>query len=346
MADVQPRLPAEWEPQAAVLLVWPHSQTDWASTLDAVEPVFVQIARAILNCQTLIVVAHDEAVAARVRDRLRGAPPERLRVTVAACNDTWIRDYGPLTVWRGASLEMVDFRFNGWGGKFDAALDDRVTGELHGSGIFGATSLRSLDLVLEGGAIETDGSGGLLARADCLLDPRRNPALSRQQLEAELARHLGLTRIHWLEHGMLLGDDTDGHIDTLARFTPAGEILYQACDDPLNPHFPALTAMAEELTRLRRNNGRAYPLRPLPLPRRIQDQDGQWLPAGYANFLVLNDAVLMPAYDDPSDALAARQLAAAFPQRRVLAIDSRPLISQGGALHCLTMQIPKDVPIV
>lgn len=346
MTDIRPRLPAEWEPQSAVVLVWPHADTDWASTLDVVEPIFVQIAHAVLSGQTLIVVAHDEAVAARVRDRLRAAPAERLRVTIAACNDTWIRDYGPLTVWRGEGLEMVDFRFNGWGGKFDAGLDDRVTGQLHASGIFGATPLRSLDLVLEGGAIETDGSGGLLARVDCLLDPRRNPALGRQQLEAELARHLGLTRIHWLEHGMLLGDDTDGHIDTLARFTPSGEILYQACDDPLNPHFSALTAMAEELARLRRDDGRSYPLRPLPLPRPIQDKHGQWLPAGYANFLVLNDVVLMPAYDDPSDARAARQLAAAFPQRRVLAIDSRPLISQGGALHCLTMQIPKGVVIL
>lgn len=345
MTDAGPRLSAEWEPQAATALVWPHPDTDWTTTLEAVELIFERIARAILSCQTLIVVAHDDAVAARARRRLRGTAPERLRVRLAPCNDTWIRDYGPLTVWRGTHPQMVDFRFNGWGGKFAAELDDRVTGKLHASGTFGSIPLLRSDLVLEGGAIETDGCGGLLARTECLLDPRRNPGVSRQRLEAELARYLGLTRTHWLEHGMLLGDDTDGHIDTLARFTPAGEILHQACDDPHDPHFESLNAMAEELGRLRRGDGQPYHLRPLPLPRRIHDHDGRRLPAGYANFVLLNGAVLMPAYDDPGDALAARQLTAAFPRRRIIAIDSRPLIAQGGALHCLTMQIPRGVPV-
>jgi len=234
---------------------------------------------------------------------------------------------------------LLDFRFNGWGGKFPCELDDRITARLHESGAFGSTPREPFDLILEGGSIETDGLGTLLTTAECLLHPNRN-GLDRASLERRLTETLGFTRYLWLRHGHLAGDDTDSHIDTLARFCDSRTIAYQGCADPADPHHEPLRAMAAELRAFRTPGGQPYRLIELPLPAARRDEKGDRRPAGYANFLILNGAVLVPTYGDPLDAIALERLGPCFPDREVIGIPCATLIRQGGSLHCATMQLP------
>lgn len=335
------RLPAEWEPQDGVLLAWPHEGTDWAPVLGRVEPVFVEIARQVSRFErTLIATAEAE----RVRTLLveAGASLHRVNLWDVATDDTWARDFGPLTVEDDGSPLLLDFGFNGWGLKFAAERDNRVTRRLAAAGAFGAP-LRTVGLVLEGGSVESDGEGTLLTTAECLLGPNRNPHLDRGGVEAALAEHLGAERVLWLEHGALAGDDTDAHVDTLARLAPGGTILYQACDEPADEHFEALGRMADELRAHRTREGAPYRLIALPWPAARFDDAGERLPATYANFLVLNGAVLVPTYGDPADSEALRAVGSAFPGREVVGVDCEPLLLQHGSLHCVTMQLPKGV---
>jgi agmatine deiminase len=267
----------------------------------------------------------------------------RVRLAIAPSDDSWSRDHGPITVYRNGSPWLLDFRFNGWGGKYRAEQDDALTRRLHGAGVFGATPLQSIDLVLEGGSIENDGVGTLLATSRCLLSPTRNPGLFRADLEATLRELLGIERILWLTHGGLLGDDTDGHIDTLARFCDRETIAYVTCPTQDDPHYAELAAMEQELRSFATVEGRSYRLVPLPLPQAKHDESGRRLPATYANFLIINGAVLVPVYQDPADAVVLERIASCFPGREVVPIDCVPLIRQFGSLHCVTMQLPWGV---
>ncbi|HXH03512.1 MAG TPA: agmatine deiminase family protein [Candidatus Competibacteraceae bacterium] len=340
-------LPAEWAPQAAVMLTWPHDQSDWVPWLAQADANFTAIAAAVTRFQPLLVGCRDAAHRRHVQGLLAaaGIEPDRLRLFEVPANDTWVRDHGPITVYVDGQARLLDFQFNGWGGKFDASLDNQVTARLHAAGAFGAVAREEIDLILEGGSIESDGQGTLLTTTQCLLNPNRN-RLPREKLEARLAQVLGIRRFLWLEHGHLEGDDTDAHIDTLARFADPHTLIYQGCDDPADSHYPSLQAMAAELAELRDGDGRPYRLIALPWPRPIHDaENGRRLPASYANFLIINGAVLAPTYADPADALALRRLAAAFPDREIIGIDCRTLIRQYGSLHCVTMQIPQGVPM-
>jgi agmatine deiminase len=254
-------------------------------------------------------------------------------------NDTWARDFGPITICENGKPVLLDFTFTGWGGKFDAGLDNQITAKLHAAGAFGKTPLRTVDLILEGGSIESDGEGTLLTTAECLLNPNRNAHLDKQQVEVLLSKELGFENFHWLENGWLAGDDTDAHIDTLARLCPDSTILYVRCDDPGDEHFPALRNMEDELQKLP-----DYRLLPLPWPKAKFDDEGNRLPATYANFLIINGAVLVPTYNDPeNDAVALATVKKAFPDCKIIGIDCSALILQHGSLHCVTMQIPKGV---
>lgn len=339
-------LPAEWAPQAGVLLTWPHAGSDWRAALPAVEPVFVEIARQIALREPVVIACHDGEVAVRVRALLRaaGGAPARVRLHVAPCDDTWARDHGPITVLEGGAPRVIDFVFNGWGGKFAAERDDAIPTRLHALGAFGDAPLEASRLVLEGGSVESDGQGTILTTAQCLLAPGRND-LDAPALTGLLREVLGATRVLWLHHGALAGDDTDGHIDTLARFCDPRTIAYQACDDPADAHWRELQAMAAELAALRTIDGEPYRLVPLPWPRPRFGVAGGRLPATYANFLIVDGAVLVPTYDDPADAEALARLRAAFPGREVVGVDCRPLIEQGGSLHCLTMQLPRPLAL-
>lgn len=340
-------LPTEWARQAGIMLAWPHAQTDWFSALEAVERTYVNITREIAARETLLIVCCDDAELARVRERLRfeGIDLNRVRFAVAPFDDTWVRDYGPITVLTGRKPKLLDFRFNAWGGKYSASRDDAVTRTLHGAGAFGEVEIESLPLVLEGGSIEVDGAGSLLTTSHCLLAPTRNPELDRPALELRLETLFGVERVLWLEHGYVAGDDTDSHIDMLARFCNADTIAYACCENPADEHYQPLKAMAAELESFRTFSGAPYRLVPLPIPKPIRNHKGQRLPASYANFLIVNDAVLLPIYNDPADQVAIARLKPVSPARSIVAVDCTALIQQYGNLHCMTMQLPEGVDL-
>ncbi|MGM0553315.1 MAG: agmatine deiminase family protein [Pseudomonadota bacterium] len=335
------RLPAEWEPQGAIQLTWPHAETDWAPVLNTIQPLFAHIAAEISRFEPVIIVARNAEHIEEISGFLTETEirPNRLWFGLAPSNDTWARDHGAITVLEGDQPRLLDFTFNGWGGKYPAELDDAITRTLAAQGVFGLCTPEPTALVLEGGSIESDGDGTLLTTTRCLLSGTRNLELDRSALEQRLGELLGARRILWLEHGALAGDDTDAHIDTLARFCAPDTIAYVRCDDPQDSHFAELGAMEQELQALRQASGEPYHLIPLPWPAPIHE-DGRRLPATYANFLILNGAVLLPVYGDPADTVARERLADVFPGREIVEIDCRAIIRQGGSLHCLTMQYP------
>ncbi len=341
------RLPAEWESVGAVLLAWPRADGDWKPYLDAVHSCYRQLLMALTKLAPVLLLVDDPE---RVRHELgpdlaapQEGPRPRLQMQTSPARDTWTRDYGPITVLEhtpsagvtaAESPLLLDFRFNGWGGKYDGTSDDAATGALDASGVLGATPLQQLPLVLEGGSIESDGRGTLLTTSTCLLTPTRNPHLNRSELEGELRRHLGAERVLWLELEALAGDDTDAHIDTLVRFCPGDTLAH--VDD---------AALRHQLEPLRTAAGSPYRLVPLPLgPIRRAPDDGRTLPATYANALFLNGTLVMPTYGDPArDQAAAAAWSQACPGWRVLPIDCTALLLQHGSLHCATMQIPAQV---
>jgi agmatine/peptidylarginine deiminase len=325
-----------------VLLAWPHAQTDWAQRLEDVESSFAALACAIARHEPVLICVADPAVRARAAQLLAdaGAESKRCRFVEIEYDDTWLRDSGPITLRGLDEFRLMDFRFTGWGGKFAASRDDRLIEGLAAREIFHNADHRRVDWALEGGAIESDGGGTILTTWRCL--HQRHPEQSREQMTRLLCDKLGAQRVLWLERGYLQGDDTDAHIDTLARFAPDDAIVFQACDDASDPHYDELAAMRAELAELRTADGRPYRLHALPWAKPIFD-DGRRLAASYANYLIVNGAVLVPAYGDPADEKAARVIASAHPGRSVIAVPCRPLIWQNGSLHCLTMQLPAGI---
>jgi agmatine/peptidylarginine deiminase len=342
------RFPAEWEAQSAILIAWPHDGTDWATRLGEVEDTYVALVAAITRFQPVVICVADDDLQTYAEARLRSARVDMQRVRIVAnveYDDTWLRDSGPITLRGGEGFKLLDFRFTGWGGKFEATRDDRLVGELSGMNLFHNYFVQSIDFALEGGAIETDGAGTLLTTWKCLHE--RHPNASREELTEKLAGWLCQDRVLWLDHGYLEGDDTDAHIDTLARFAPDNAIVFQACDDEEDSHYAELKAMADEIAALRTAGGQPYKLFPLPWAEPILDtnEDGSQrrLAASYANYLIIDGAVLIPAYGDLADDEAARILGEAYPGREIVQVPCRPLIWQNGSLHCITMQLPQGL---
>lgn len=333
------RFPAEWEPQSAILIAWPHADTDWAERLGEVEETYVALAAAVTRFQPLLICVADEDLQTYAEARLRSARVDmgRVRFVEAQYDDTWLRDSGPITLRSNHGFKLLDFRFTGWGGKFEASRDDMLVGALAGAGLFQDAFVQNIDFALEGGAIETDGRGTLLTTWQCLHE--RHPQASREELTRKLCGWLQQDRVLWLDHGYLEGDDTDAHIDTLARFAPGDAIVFQACDDPGDSHYAELQAMAADIAALRTRDDTPYRQFPLPWAQPVIDQ-GRRLAASYANYLIVDGAVLMPAYGDPADAKAAAVLAQAYPDREIVQVPCRSLIWQNGSLHCITMQLP------
>ena len=314
-----------------VQLTWPHEATDWAPILADITAVYEEMAREISKREGLLIVAPEGT---------HLPSPLTHYLTPITSNDTWARDHGFITVEELSPIThqpspiLLDFCFNGWGEKFEATLDNQINRHLYEQGLVKGTYEDHLDFVLEGGSIESDGKGTIFTTSCCLMAPHRNQPLSRQEIEERLKTYLGAERIVWLEHGSLMGDDTDGHIDTLVRICPDDTLLYTGGDED----HPDLALMEQELQALRTLDGKPYRLLKLPLPRPVYDE-GERLPATYANYLVINGAVLVPTYNQPDlDAEALRTIGEAFPDREIVGIDCRAVIKQHGSLHCCTMQ--------
>ncbi|MCF6436955.1 agmatine deiminase family protein [Pseudoalteromonas sp. MMG022] len=338
------RLLPEWAPQDAVMLTWPHKDTDWASILADVEPVYVTLCQHITQLQYVVIVAHDEQLKTHISSLLSEADVElsKVRFVVTPCNDTWARDHGPLTCSDELGrLCINDFIFNGWGNKFEAQLDNAINAKLVNELADSSNQYQAIDFVLEGGGVEINEHGTLLTTSECLLNPNRNPQHDKQSIESLLMEQLGARDFLWVDHGYLAGDDTDSHIDTLVRFAPNNTLVYVKCDDQNDEHCKSLDLMEKQLQSFRTPEGDAYKLIALPWPKAVFDDDGDRLPATYANYLIINSTVLVPVYDDAHDALALAQIQKAYPQHTVIGINCLPIIHQFGSLHCITMQLPR-----
>ena len=337
----------EWYPQRGVQLTWPHAGTDWAYMLPEVTECYLRLAFEIARREPLLIVAPEpEEVKRLLREKLPVAVCDKMVFAACPTNDTWARDHAFLTVGGGsAGLELLDFRFNGWGDKFESHLDNAINRTIFDKGhILGGTYTDCLDFCLEGGSIETDGRGTLLTTAQCLLNPNRNPQCGQSEIEDILARRLGVNHFLWLTEGYLAGDDTDSHIDTLARLCPDNTILYVKCADKNDEHYAALQRMEEQIKAFRTPEGEPYRLITVPMPPAVYDEEGDRLPATYANYLVMDKAVLYPTYGSPETDEAARlAIIKAYPSREAVGVPCNALIRQHGSLHCATMQYPRGL---
>lgn len=331
--------PAEWHPQSAIQITWPHNDTDWVEIIDEVTAFYVELSKEILKQTQLLIVCNEVA---EVKKYFTSSEQANLIFAEVRSNDTWSRDHGAISVFINNQPVIYDFGFNAWGLKFPANHDNQITQKLFAKSIF-ANEVKyhnHLDFILEGGAIESDGEGTLLTTSKCLLAPNRNQPLTKDEIEEFLKKTLGLEQILWLNHGYLSGDDTDNHIDTLARFCNETTIAYVQCTDEEDEHYQELNKMEEELAAFRRLDGEPYNLIPLPMAEPVYEDDYR-LPATYANFLIMDNVVLMPTYCTKKDSIAKEQLQKAFPDKEVIGIDCRTLIKQHGSLHCITMQYPE-----
>ena len=340
-------LPAEWYTQSCVQLTWPHEDTDWRDYLDDITETFVQIAKAVAHYEPLVIAAkYPERVREVLAESLND--DEMARVSIYECdnNDTWARDHAFITLVyttdASASCRLLDFRFNGWGEKFAADKDNRINRTLYDKGVFSGERVDYDDFVLEGGSIESDGRGTVLTTSVCLMAPHRNQPMTQAEVETVLKERLCARKIVWFDYGQLIGDDTDGHIDTIVRVCPDNTLLYVGCDDENDPQYADLKALENQLQQATDADGRPYRLLKLPMPDALYD-DGDRLPATYANFLIINGAVIVPTYNqEENDARALELVAEAFPGYDIIGIDSQTIVRQHGSIHCLTMQYPEE----
>jgi agmatine deiminase len=326
-------MPAEFEPHAATWLAWPHNPETWPDCLGAAEREFSELVAALLTSEPVHVLAQSEAHRDHVAKQIRGVA----EIHIVPSDDSWLRDIGPTFVRDAEELVALDWTFNSWGGKYPPwEADDAVASAV--AALAGTRCLRS-ELVLEGGSLEVDGRGTLLATRSSLLDPKRNAALTHVELERSLASLLGVQHVIWLE-AELAGDDTDSHIDNIARFVAPGRVVYARETNESDANYEALTTMKRALEAARDAHGRALELVPLPMPPALE-ADGSRLPASYANFYIANRVVCVPAFQAPSDRQALSILTALFPGREVVAVPARALVRGLGTLHCLTQQQPR-----
>lgn len=330
----------EWANQSAIQLTWPHEGTDWRDYLDDICATYIEMADAITRYEQLLIVAKEpDTVKKMLEKKLTTCQLNNIIFHKCPNNDTWARDHGFITICNNGTYSLLDFCFNGWGNKFKAELDNAINRSLYDSGIIEGNYVDHNDFVLEGGSIESDGQGTVFTTSQCLLAPYRNQPLTRNEIEERLKSMLHAERILWIDHGHLDGDDTDGHIDTLVRIAPNDTLLYIGCDDKNDSHYEDLKLMEEQLKTFRTAEGKPYRLLRLPMPEAIYDE-GERLPATYANYIIINGAVIYPTYNQPdNDAEAGKVIKTAFPDRDVIGIDSRTVIRQHGSLHCCTMQL-------
>ena len=353
-------LPAEWEPQSAIMLTWPHADTDWKQYLRQITNTYLELSEIITRFEHLLVVTPIvESTHKMLSERLSPEQMKRVHLFEIDSNDTWARDHGPITLISRnkqnsfiVPIHLLDFKFNGWGEKFAWQKDNAINLQLYYQGAFEAALENHTGFVLEGGSIESDGKGTIFTTSQCLLAPHRNQPFTKDDIDRQLKNFFHARQVEWLDHGNLIGDDTDGHIDTIVRVAPHDTLLYVGCDDPEDEQYEDFHALEKQLQKLFTFEGYPYRLLKLPMPDAIYDEgdrlttdknsQGDRLPATYANFLILNGAVIYPTYNQPEkDEEAKRQIQLAFPDREIIGVDSLTIIRQHGSIHCLTMQLPK-----
>lgn len=343
-------LKAEWEEHKAILMAFPHQNSDWVERLEDARECFCEIIKNILNFESVLLCVDTrdkegwEVLHSRFHKEILN---KHLILASIPTNDTWARDFGGISIEESQQVKILDFGFNGWGLKYPANFDNQITQNLASlakenpqiATIISPDNILKVDMVLEGGSIDTNGAGVLLTNTQCLLESNRNPHLTQEQIQNKLKDLFGVKEVLWLHYGYLAGDDTDSHIDTLARFIASDKIAYMKCEDSHDEHFEALKQMEEELQSLRQSNGKPYELIALPLPQAIYDQNHERLPASYVNFLFVNGGLLVPTYNDANDSKVLEILRAALPNHQVIGIDCHTLILWHGSLHCVTMQM-------
>ncbi len=342
---LNPVLPPEWAPQSGIMLTWPHQHGIWVNLVKQADITFTEIAKQIALRQLLLISYYDVTHKQHIVKLFEQAQVNfaNIKLVEAKSNDIWVRDHGPITVIENNQPKVLDFSFNAWGGKYKFEHDDALIKAIAKQGVFGKTPVESINFVLEGGGIEVDGKGTMLTTESVLLTNTRNHT-TREEVEKHFKQWFGIERTLWLTRGHLQGDDTDGHIDTLARFVDAETICYVSCSNPDDEHYEPLMAMYEELKSFKNYAGKPYKLIALPLPVAQFSPRGERLPATYANFLMLNKAVLLPIYGDKeNDIIAQDVLRACFPNHEIVPINCRTLINFYGSLHCATMQLPVGV---
>ena len=341
-AELGYRMPAEWAPHRGTWLSWPHREDSWPGKFGPVPGVFAEIVRHLVQHEEVHINVRDQAFESGVRAVLRAArvPAGNVFFHHNPTNDAWCRDHGPCFIQRqgigGVEEAIVDWGYNAWGGKYPPFEDDdvipsRVAAE------FGLPVFHP-GIVMEGGSLDVNGRGTLLTTESCLLNPNRNPALSRETIERVLRDFLGVTRVLWLGDG-IEGDDTDGHVDDLTRFVNETTVVTVVESDPRDPNYKPLLENLQRLQAMTDQDGRPLDVLTLPMPPAMY-QDGQRLPASYANFYIANGGVLLPAYHPPTDELARDTLQRCFPTRRVVPVSSIDLVWGLGSFHCVTQQWP------
>ncbi|HKD36767.1 MAG TPA: agmatine deiminase family protein [Pirellulales bacterium] len=328
-------MPAEWEPHTATWLSWPHKLESWPGKFKPIPPLYARLVRELAASEPVCILAGGHPMA-QARVLTRGVP--NVRLFDVPTDDAWLRDSGPtfLVGPPGTPPALVDWGYNAWGGKYPPYENDDVIGRLIAPKI--GYACYEVEMILEGGAIDGDGHGTILTTEQCLLNPNRNPHLSRHQIEQHLADYLGAREVLWLGGG-IVGDDTDGHIDELARFVARRTVVAAVEDDPKDENFAPLADNLARLKSMTDADDQALEVIPLPMPRPIF-YEGQRLPASYCNFYIANSLVIVPQFGDPADARAADTLALLFPTRRIVLLPARDLIWGLGAFHCITQQQP------
>lgn len=326
-------MPAEWAPHEAVWTAWPADDDLWIGELENVRRDFAGFLRALSRFERVELLVRDDEAERDASARLGTA---NIRLHRVPYDDVWLRDSGPIAVMKGDRVRLLNWRFNGWGGKYEASTDDDIPYAV--AGLLGTRTL-DIDVVLEGGSIEVNGSGSLLTTRQCLLSPERNPSLTEREIERSLRAHLGVDRILWLDTG-LEGDHTDGHIDTITRFVSTDTIVTVTCEDRADANYEPTMTNLERLHGFTNRGGRPFRIVTLPLPVTRMEFDGQRLPPTYANFYIANGGVIVPLYGDPMDERALEILRPLFPGREVVGQMARGLITGGGAFHCVTQQQP------
>ena len=321
---------AEWEEQGAVIIAWPNEITDWKENLKEVRNTYIEIVEQIADHELVIILSRDATIKKNFSEEIL----KNIKIIIADYNDTWTRDYIGLSIKTGKNFSLVNFKFNGWGGKYGHKKDNSINLQLQKQNVFSTLECKHNHFVLEGGSIDSNGKGTILTTSKCLLNRNRNPNFTQEEIEKTLSESLGIKKIIWLNNGSIPGDDTNSHIDTLARYCDEKTIVYSINDSK------ELTSMEKELENIASEN--QYELIPLELPEPIFNKSKQ-LPASYVNFLITNRKVLVPIYGDKNDFPAISTLQKLFPTRKVVGINCREIIKQNGSLHCVTMQVSKNV---